>query len=159
MEVEPLFKPELKEVTSHKKVPVVFVDGEQLVESSQIIDTLTERFALPRSTGVFRDEEEVWRKWVDNYFVHVVTANIYRSLTESRETFDYLTTVAKFNTWERVLCQTVGTGAMLIVANRIKAKHGLDDVRSDLYASCGAFVRALGDRPMLGTLVAYEKGR
>lgn len=57
------------------------------------------------------NEEEVkWRKWVDKRFVQVITVNIYRSMRESWQTFDYITEHGNFNFAERQAARVAGSG-------------------------------------------------
>ena len=44
------------------------------------------------SDPIDKDEERRWREWVDQRFVKLVTANIYRSWREAWQTFGYITT-------------------------------------------------------------------
>ncbi len=46
----------------------------------------------------FREERE-WREWVDNHFIHLISPNVYRTWSESLETFRYFD---KAGDWERV---------------------------------------------------------
>lgn len=89
VEVNPLTKGELSWST-YRKVPVCDFDGglEIVVDSSFILSRLDAEIARANSKkeGVKKvektmtDEEELeWRKWVDDRFVKIITANIYRS--------------------------------------------------------------------------------
>ncbi|XP_047179561.1 prostaglandin E synthase 2-like [Vigna umbellata] len=72
------------------------VDGEQLNDSSAIIDKLGLKILskkIPESTS--EDEETKWRRWVDNHLVHVLSPNIYRNTTEALESFEYITSNGK----------------------------------------------------------------
>jgi hypothetical protein len=48
-----------------------------------------------------RAEEQKWRDWVDSRLVHVITPNIYRTVGESIQAFDYMTTKGNFTIVER----------------------------------------------------------
>ncbi|KAK4351855.1 hypothetical protein RND71_027373 [Anisodus tanguticus] len=93
IEVNPISKKELK-WSDYKKVPVVMVDGEQMVNSSDIIDKLFEEVRSADSTSD-PDEESKWRKWVDDHLVHMLSPNIYRNTSEALESFDYITSHGK----------------------------------------------------------------
>ena len=77
-------------------MPVVLMrmkDGSQrlLKESSDIIDELmaaTETIPVGDPA-----EQKQWRTWVDEKWVRVVTVNIYRTVGESLQTFDYMTSL------------------------------------------------------------------
>lgn len=47
--------------------------------------------AAPANEGAAaREEEERWRRWTDERFVRLITVNIYRSMRESFQMFDYI---------------------------------------------------------------------
>ncbi|KAK2993667.1 hypothetical protein RJ640_009482 [Escallonia rubra] len=63
VEVNPLSKREIK-WSDYKKVPILMVDGEQLVDSSVIIDKLGEKITPKKFTSavIENDEEKKWRQ-------------------------------------------------------------------------------------------------
>ncbi|KAG1354158.1 prostaglandin E synthase 2 [Cocos nucifera] len=87
VEVNPLSKKEIK-WSDYKKVPILVVDGEQLVDSSDIINKLSHR--LHPDNSAVDEEEAKWRRWVDEHLVHVLSPNIYRTTSEALESFDYI---------------------------------------------------------------------
>ncbi|THG20758.1 hypothetical protein TEA_003832 [Camellia sinensis var. sinensis] len=93
VEVNPINKKEIK-WSDYKKVPILVVDGEQMVDSSDIVDKLFERIhpEISVDSASDGDEERKWRGWVDNHLVHVLSPNIYRTTSEALESFDYITT-------------------------------------------------------------------
>ncbi|KAK2998213.1 hypothetical protein RJ639_023032 [Escallonia herrerae] len=96
VEVNPLSKKEIK-WSDYKKVPILVVDGEQLVDSSAIIDKLGEKITPKKFTSavIENDEEKKWRQWVDSHLVHILSPNIYRNTSEALESFDYITSNGK----------------------------------------------------------------
>ena len=56
------------------------------------------------------DEEIKWRRWVDKRFVQIITVNIYRTMWESWQTFDYITEHGNFNFAERQAARVAGSG-------------------------------------------------
>ncbi|KAF9671305.1 hypothetical protein SADUNF_Sadunf12G0033600 [Salix dunnii] len=95
VEVNPISKKEIK-WSDYKKVPILMVDGEQLVDSSAIIDKLRNKIhgkeIVESASDKDGDDEEIkWRRWVDNHLVHVLSPNIYRNTSEALESFDYIT--------------------------------------------------------------------
>ena len=54
------------------------------------------------------EEEERWRRWVDDRFVRVITINIYRNGRESFQTFDYIAETGKFSWPEQQAARVVG---------------------------------------------------
>ncbi|CAA2989554.1 GDSL esterase lipase EXL3-like [Olea europaea subsp. europaea] len=92
VEVNPISKKEIK-WSDYKKVPILMVDGDQMVDSSDIIDKLTKK--IHPDVQLEDDEEKKWRGWVDNHLVHILSPNIYRSTSEALESFEYITSHAK----------------------------------------------------------------
>lgn len=148
VEVNPLFKKEIK-WSDYKKVPILTVDGEQLVDSSVIIDSLFQRMH-PGISKSEDDEETIWRKWVDNHLVHILSPNIYRSTSEALESFDYITTHGNFSFTERLVAKYAGATAMYFVSKKLKKKYNITDERAALYDAAETWVDALNGRPFLG---------
>ncbi|TMW61488.1 hypothetical protein Poli38472_012679 [Pythium oligandrum] len=156
VEVNPLTKKETQAFTDYKKVPVVRIDDEVVVDSSAIIARLRE-LAVERGVkdvtsedGVSFDEEEKWRKWVDEKLILMTPPNIYRTVPEALEAFDYCLTEGKFTPWERRLSKYSGAVIMYLIAKRSKKKYGIEDERETLYAALNSWVDAVGDKPFLG---------
>ena len=53
------------------------------------------------------------RSWVDGRFVHVLTPNIYRTLSEALQTFDYITKTGNFGFVDREVARWSGVGIMV----------------------------------------------
>ncbi|KAL9273831.1 Prostaglandin E synthase 2-like protein [Drosera capensis] len=151
VEVNPISKKEIK-WSEYKKVPILTVDGEKLVNSSDIIATLFERIDAEKATGSSEDddEEKEWLGWVDNHLVHVLSPNIYRTTGEALESFDYITTHGNFSFMERVVAKYAGASAMYFVAKKLKKRHNITDERKALYDSAETWVDALKGRDFLG---------
>lgn len=150
VEVNPLSKKEIK-WSDYKKVPILMVDGKQLNDSSAIIDKLDiqihpSKGRLPTDT----EEEEKWRRWVDEHLVHVLSPNIYRSASEALESFDYITTHGNFTTLERWTGKYVGAAAMYFVSKKLKKKYNITDERASLYEAANTWVEALNNRLFMG---------
>ncbi|CAH2046915.1 unnamed protein product [Thlaspi arvense] len=148
IEVEPLFKKEIN-WSDYKKVPILTVDGEQLVDSSVIIDSLFQRMH-PEISMSEDDEETKWRKWVDNHLVHLLSPNIYRNTSEALESFDYITTHGNFSFTQRLVAKYAGATAMYFVSKKLKKKYNITDERAALYDAAETWVDALKERPYLG---------
>ena len=69
------------------------------------------------------EEEERWRRWVDDRFVRVITINIYRNGRESFQTFDYIAEHGNFSWPERQAARVVG--ALMMWALSGVAQHRL----------------------------------
>jgi len=68
------------------------------------------------------EEEERWRRWVDDRFVRVITINIYRNARESFQTFEYIAEHGNFSWPERQGARVIGAGMMWALSG---AKPGL----------------------------------
>lgn len=113
-------------------------------------------------------EERHWREWADNVLVHVISPNVYRTLDESFDAFNYFSEVGQwdkyFPTWERLICIYIGAIGMYFVSKRLKRRHRLkEDVRSSLYDVGNQWIKAIGknrkfmggDKPNLADLAVY----
>ncbi|XP_034911038.1 uncharacterized protein [Populus alba] len=136
------------------KVPILVVDGEQLVDSSAIIDKLTNKIhgkEIVESASDKDDDEEIkWRRWVDNHLVHVLSPNIYRNTSEALESFDYITSNGNFSFTEKITVKYAGAAAMYFVSKKLKKKYNITDERAALYEAAETWVDALNGREFLG---------
>ncbi|OAY32163.1 prostaglandin E synthase 2 [Manihot esculenta] len=151
VEVNPISKKEIK-WSDYKKVPILMVDGEQLVDSSVIIDKLRSKISKKKidlaSDG--GGEEEKWRRWVDDHLVHVLSPNIYRNTSEALESFDYITSHGNFSFTEKFTVKYAGAAAMYFVSKKLKKKYNITDERAALYEAAETWVDALNGREFLG---------
>ncbi|CAN0871985.1 Prostaglandin E synthase 2 [Linum grandiflorum] len=148
VEVNPISKKEIK-WSDYKKVPILTVDGEQMVDSSEIISELSQRIN-PKGASAEADEETKWRKWVDGHLVHVLSPNIYRNASEALESFDYITTHGNFSFTEKLVAKYAGATAMYFVSKKLKKKYNITDERAALYEAAETWVDALKGRDYLG---------
>ncbi|XP_062021620.1 uncharacterized protein LOC133738176 [Rosa rugosa] len=148
MEVNPMSKKEIK-WSDYKKVPILKVDDEQMVDSSDIIDKLFQRIN-PENSVVDSEEENKWRQWVDDHLVHVLSPNIYRTPSEALESFDYITSHGNFSLSERLVAKYGGAAAMYFVSKKLKKRHNITDARAALYGAAETWVDALKGRQFLG---------
>ncbi|KOC63967.1 Prostaglandin E synthase 2 [Habropoda laboriosa] len=114
-------------------------------------------------------EERKWRKWADDELVHALSPNVYRTLDEAYNTFNWFSKVGNweqyFPTWERLIMINVGATAMWIISKRLKKRHNLkDDVRQSLYDEINKWLCAIkkrgstfmgGEKPNLSDLAVY----
>ncbi|PSR99570.1 Glutathione S-transferase family protein isoform 1 [Actinidia chinensis var. chinensis] len=151
VEVNPMNKKEIK-WSDYKKVPILMVDGEQMVDSSDIIDKLYQKIhpEMPVDSGSEGREERKWRGWVDNHLVHVLSPNIYRTPSEAIESFDYITTHGNFSLTDRIIAKYAGAAAMYFVSKKLKKKYNITDERAALYEAADTWVDALKGRNFLG---------
>ncbi|KAM6965066.1 prostaglandin E synthase 2 [Aplochiton taeniatus] len=111
-----------------------------------------------------RKEEIKWRRWADDWLVHLISPNVYRTSEEALASFDYIVREGKFGAYEGFFAKYVGAAAMYLIAKRLKNRHNLqEDVRQDLYKAVNDWVAAIGkkkkfmggDHPNLADLAVY----
>ncbi|KAM9360612.1 prostaglandin E synthase 2 [Symphorus nematophorus] len=109
-------------------------------------------------------EEMKWRQWADDWLVHLISPNVYRTTEEALASFDYIVREGKFGTFEGFFAKYVGAVAMWLISKRLKNRHNLqNDVRQDLYKAVNDWVAAIGknrkfmggDQPNLADLAVY----
>ncbi|XP_018529201.1 prostaglandin E synthase 2 [Lates calcarifer] len=109
-------------------------------------------------------EEMKWRQWADDWLVHLISPNVYRTTTEALASFDYIVREGKFGAFEGFFAKYVGAAAMFLISKRLKSRHNLqDDVRQDLYKAVNDWVAAIGkkrkfmggDHPNLADLAVF----
>ncbi|XP_063792577.1 prostaglandin E synthase 2 [Pseudophryne corroboree] len=109
-------------------------------------------------------EEMKWRRWVDDWLVHLISPNVYRTPGEALASFDYIVQVGNFGPVEGIFAKYIGATAMFVIGKRLKSRHNLeDDVRQDLYKAANLWVAAVekhgkflgGSQPNLADLAVY----
>ncbi|CAI9273251.1 unnamed protein product [Lactuca saligna] len=150
VEVNPFSKKEIK-WSEYKKVPILMVDGEPLVDSSAIIDQMRNKIIRAKSSSA-DDEEKKWCRWVDDHLVHMLSPNIYRNTSEALESFDYIASNGNFSFSEKYTVKYAGAAAMYFVSKKLKKKYNITDERAALYESAETWVNALDGRDFLGGL-------
>ncbi|KAH0535769.1 prostaglandin E synthase 2 [Cotesia glomerata] len=114
-------------------------------------------------------EERKWRKWADEVLVHTLSPNVYRTLGESYETFQWFSDVGKweeyFPTWERKIMINVGAWAMWMIGKRLQKRHHLKtNVRESFFDELNHWLKAVdargstfmgGNNPDLSDLAVY----
>jgi len=151
IEVDPVFKSELKSVTEYRKVPVLFVNGEQIVESSKII---TKLFGIvnpkdSRSSDEI-EKERIWRIWADKKFVIYLPPNIYRNLSEAQEAFEYILDQQGFSWTRKQAIKYVGSTAMYAISQRLKTKYGIINEREEFFKLIDDWTNEIGNNKYLG---------
>ncbi|CAK8688835.1 unnamed protein product [Clavelina lepadiformis] len=112
-----------------------------------------------------RKEEAQWRAWTDDYLVHLISPNVYRTLREAYQAFDHHVSLGRFQgTWEGVIAKYGGAVAMWAISKRLKKKYNIsENVRIDLYKACNTWVEAIGkhrkfmggDKPNLADISVF----
>ncbi|KAM4020156.1 prostaglandin E synthase 2 [Anomaloglossus baeobatrachus] len=109
-------------------------------------------------------EEMKWRKWADDWLVHLISPNVYRTPGEALASFDYIVREGNFGSVEGIFAKYFGAAAMFFIGKRLKSRHNLqDDVRQDLYRAANTWVAAVGkqrhflggSQPNLADLAVY----
>ncbi|XP_027012997.1 prostaglandin E synthase 2 [Tachysurus fulvidraco] len=127
-----------------------------------MVDETRHRQFYPEKTS--RQEEIKWRQWADDWLVHLISPNVYRTPAEALASFDYIVREGKFGTFEGFFAKYVGAAAMWIISKRLKSRHNLqDDVRQDLYKAVNDWVAAIGknkkfmggEKPNLADLAVF----
>lgn len=128
VEVDPLRKTQLAQFdASYRKVPIALVNGVQVNGSTDVINHIRD---LPDSNLTPpSDLDRRWMVWVDDTFIHLIAPNIYRSASESLQTFNYIADNAKFSAWQRSTIRYAGAAAMYMIGRKLKTKYGIDDER------------------------------
>ncbi|XP_035497097.1 prostaglandin E synthase 2 [Scophthalmus maximus] len=149
--------PELKSVNDSGKEVTEYSNKYWLMLSE-------ERNAETYPEKGMQKEEMKWRKWADDWLVHLISPNVYRTTGEALASFDYIVREGKFGAFEGFFAKYVGAAAMFLIAKRLKSRHNLqDDVRQDLYKAVNDWVAAIGkkrkfmggDRPNLADLAVF----
>lgn len=63
-----------------------------------------------------------WRQWADDWLVHLISPNVYRTPGEALESFDYIVREGKFGTYEGVFAKYVGAAAMFFISKGLKKR-------------------------------------
>lgn len=89
---------------------------------------------------------------MDQKLVHALSPNIYRTLSESLQAFQYISSVGNFSAIERIAAKYCGTVIMYLLSKHLKKKYSLkEDVRESLYDFCKEWTAAIGkDRKFMG---------
>lgn len=67
-------------------------------------------------------EEMKWRQWADDWLVHLISPNVYRTPTEALASFDYIVREGKFGAVEATMAKYVGAAAMYLISKRLKSR-------------------------------------
>uniref|UniRef100_A0A803SRK1 GST N-terminal domain-containing protein n=1 Tax=Anolis carolinensis TaxID=28377 RepID=A0A803SRK1_ANOCA len=85
-----------------------------------MLDEKETRFVYPAKEA--RVEEMKWRKWADDWLVHLISPNVYRSPSEALASFDYIVREGKFGPVEGLFAKYVGAAAMFFIGKRLKSR-------------------------------------
>nr|XP_027799517.1 prostaglandin E synthase 2 isoform X2 [Marmota flaviventris] len=71
-----------------------------------------------------RTEEMKWRQWADDWLVHLISPNVYRTPAEALASFDYIVREGKFGALEGAMAKYAGAAAMYLISKRLKSRGG-----------------------------------
>lgn len=63
-----------------------------------------------------------WRQWADDWLVHLISPNVYRTPAEALASFDYIVREGKFGTVEGAVAKYMGAAAMYLISKRLKSR-------------------------------------
>lgn len=162
-EVNPWSKKEIAFSADYKKVPIVIMEGQQINDSSEIIQMLGEAMLASggkyRSTaiaegtgqgGVQPDKMREVSTWAAEDLVRALTCSIYRTPSESMQAMEYVISHPGFSWYEKAVNQYVGGGIMYLISKRMKKKYGITDERESVYKAVQTWLSEVGDRKFLG---------
>jgi len=155
-----------------KFYPTVRFTDEKGMEQADIMNKYFLMFGDTNNNSRNKDDiiaERKWRTWADSVYVHTLSPNIYRTMSESIDSFKYFDKVGEwdknFKAWERTLVIYVGAFAMWMVGKRLQKRHNLkEDVRQSLYDESNHWMKNIqlsggefmgGAKPNLADLAVY----
>ncbi|KIH56847.1 hypothetical protein ANCDUO_12969 [Ancylostoma duodenale] len=175
VEVNPVTKAQIKFSKDYKKLATFLrntdrelssIDGdypmvEALNDKNKFVKCYPQKYVVfpsgkQRSEEIAADREErQWREWVDGNFIHLISPNVYRSLSESLETFKWF---SEYGEWDRMftysgrlLATYVGAFMMWLIAKRLKRRHNIDDERKAMGEAFEEWMNAIGpNREFMG---------
>ncbi|PWA84913.1 S-crystallin, Glutathione S-transferase (GST) [Artemisia annua] len=158
MEVNPFYEREIKR-SDFRKVPVLMVDGEKLVNASDIIDEMFKRI-YPDSAPVDVVTQK-WRRWADTTLLPVLLMNTYGSLSGALETYDYIWSYGCYDDAQRFLLKHLGAFYSYYLIKKLKIRYyfwliqkrkalNITNDREFLYKAAEEWVHALKGRQYLG---------
>lgn len=63
-----------------------------------------------------------WRQWADDWLVHLISPNVYRTPAEALASFDYIVREGRFGAVEGALAKYMGAAAMYLISKRLKSR-------------------------------------
>lgn len=161
VEVDPLRKKELSFSDSYKKVPIALIDGVQVNGSGEVISHMHETLGLQTASS---EEDKRWLQWLDDKLIHLIAPNIYRTPTESLQTFEYIAEHGNFTTFQRSTIRYTGAAAMYFIGKKLKKKYDVNDAREEIHSAVREWTTAItknggkflgGDKPGMADLSIY----
>ncbi|XP_063902333.1 prostaglandin E synthase 2-like isoform X2 [Zophobas morio] len=146
VEVDPMRKQELAFLADYKKVPVLKYNNQVIKDSKEIVDFLCKQVDCQQT-----NEDMVWRKWIDENIMKLLSPNIYRTPREAFQAFEYINSISNFSSAQKIINKVFGAAVMYLVAKRNKKKHELGDERQSLYDAVDHWLaKAVGNKKFAG---------
>jgi len=162
VEVNPLTKQELKQLSGdYKKVPIAVIDEEQVNGSENIIDALlntqyvqqclqsrwndetNNQVATTAAMTIqqFQNSEnsQKWMRYAVDDLAALLYPNICGSLGDSYDAFSYVKNVDSFTAGQKLSIQLLGSLAMYFAASRVKSKRNITDEKKALKEALDKF--------------------
>lgn len=136
VEVNPLFKSELKAVTDYRKVPYVEIDGVPLKDSDAIIDALEgilNGYRMDKEKHVSSKHEQEGRQFANTRILGYVTPNLYVDLAHSLSAMHYIKDSANMPRWQQWAAIYVGGPMMYMVAQNSKKKRNINNPQQEFF--------------------------
>ncbi|KAF4685199.1 hypothetical protein FOZ60_006780 [Perkinsus olseni] len=133
MDVNPLTKGEIRFSKDYRKVPIAFIDGIQVNDSTEIIKKLVEALGRENVSQQLQEPEiSKWVDWTDKKLAVLLFPNLTRTFGESFEAFGYIMNIPHMWLPMKMVNRLVGGWAMWMANDKIRKKYNIDDEREDL---------------------------
>lgn len=121
VEVEPMFKGEIKEM-AYKKVPQLrfnlngATNGPMLVDSDRIVEALAPLVGAGKQLQ--DDDVQKWRSWARNQLVRFLVLDINKSLAEAWKAYNYIDEFDTIPYANKLFLKVMGAPVMYMVAQK-----------------------------------------
>eukprot|EP00698_Gefionella_okellyi_P012246 TRINITY_DN3290_c0_g1_i1.p1 TRINITY_DN3290_c0_g1~~TRINITY_DN3290_c0_g1_i1.p1 ORF type:complete len:174 (+),score=28.44 TRINITY_DN3290_c0_g1_i1:483-1004(+) len=96
-------------------------------------------------------EQEKWLVWADERWVQALPPNIYRTMAEAKQSFDYILSQDNhFSEFQKNTIRLAGAAFLYGMWQRKSSQRGITDKRQLAYNCANEWSDALGDRTFLG---------
>ena len=149
IEVHPLKKKEISFSPDYRAVPI-YIDsrGVQVNDSTPIMRHIDQEF--PEKKVFSKDAEETqWLAWSEKFVKGLPTA-IYDTLSNSLQSFNYITKVGKFGWFEKISIKLTGAFVMTLVAKKIRKREQIDNPQLFLREKAREWADGLQGKPFMG---------
>ena len=145
-DVNPITKSEIAFSKEYRKVPIAVLKGEQINDSSIILEKLVSDLRSGGKLGKdFKDSSDPeiakWLEFVDKKLAILLFPNITRNMFESWEAFGYINKVPHFNLFQKFALRVSGSVAMRLANGKIKKKYMIEDERASLVDAVNQWTR------------------